>query len=123
MPGDGGDSNGVHANLKISTFDPSEYRTNSTTAINRPPKREDTNRLQCQLSLTKGTPLPLRFNMDEHLIPFGEDANWLLRYCKVPLHTGTGRVERHGSPNQPGSEVFRKIRELVGQPEPANQNF
>jgi hypothetical protein len=41
--------------------------------------------------------------------PFTEDADRLLRYCKLPLHTGVGRVPHHGDPDHPLGQVFKQM--------------
>jgi hypothetical protein len=41
--------------------------------------------------------------------PFTEDADRLLRYCKLPPHTGVGRVPHHGDPDHPLGQVFEQM--------------
>src|SRR4051812_42036620 len=56
--------------------------------------------------------------MDETvLLPLGDDAAWLLRHCKLPLHTGIGTVGQHGDPDHPFARVIRDMRKATGQPE------
>ena len=49
------------------------------------------------------------------LFPFADDAEWLLRHCKLPLHTGVGKVDRHGSPENPIARMARQMRQTMGQ--------
>lgn len=56
--------------------------------------------------------------MDEtQLVPFADDSDWLLRYCKLPLHTGIGRVDRHGDPDGPVARMIRRFRQSNEQGE------
>jgi hypothetical protein len=57
--------------------------------------------------------------MDETaLFPFADDTDWLLRYCKLPLHSGIGRVDRHGDPDHPLARMIRKLQQSNEQAEP-----
>src|SRR3954454_4094755 len=49
------------------------------------------------------------------LFPLADDAKWLLRHCKLPLHTGIGEVHRHGSPNNPLTRMVHLVRQANGQ--------
>ncbi len=59
------------------------------------------------------------------IFPFLEDFDTLQRFCKLPLHSGIGKVVSHGNPNPPLAEVPRQVREAMGktQAEPAEQDF
>jgi len=46
---------------------------------------------------------------DNHLLPFVEDTQWLLRYPKLPLHRGIGKVRIDGAFENP---IVRKFREF-----------
>lgn len=62
--------------------------------------------------------------MDEtSLSPFSDDAAWLLRHSKLPLHIGVGTVERHGNPDHPLAQMVHRFRQASGQPEPAKAEF
>ncbi|HTU21404.1 MAG TPA: hypothetical protein VMG10_25425 [Gemmataceae bacterium] len=64
--------------------------------------------------------------MDQQAIfPFSAEADTLQRYCKLPLHSGVGKVTSHGSLNHPLTEVFRRAREAMGKtlPDLAEQPF
>src|SRR4051794_2365567 len=49
------------------------------------------------------------------LFPFADETEWLLRHCKLPLHTGIGEVMRHGNPDDPVSRMVRRARQAMGQ--------
>jgi len=49
------------------------------------------------------------------LFPFADDTEWLLRHCKLPLHTGVGKVDRHGKPENPLACVADQTRQTMGQ--------
>jgi hypothetical protein len=49
------------------------------------------------------------------VLPFGGDAEWLLRHCKLTLHTGIGKIVQHGNPDDPFTKMFERIREESGQ--------
>jgi len=54
--------------------------------------------------------------MDETAIfPFAADIEWLLRYCKPPLHVGVGKVDVHGDPENPVARMVRQTRQAMGQ--------
>jgi hypothetical protein len=57
------------------------------------------------------------------LCPFLDDADWLQRYCKLPLHTGVGTVRQHGDPNSQFAQMARRVRQANGNPEPAPAEF
>jgi hypothetical protein len=57
--------------------------------------------------------------MDEpSLFPFGADAAWLLRYCRLPLHKGSGSVAGQDDLDHPTVRMVRKMRQSMGQAEP-----
>lgn len=60
---------------------------------------------------------------EQALFPFELDADWLQRYCKLPLHSGVGRVDQHGNPNHPLAEMSRLIRKGTGQTDPISNEF
>ena len=62
---------------------------------------------------------------ETYLLPFADAADWLLRYCKLPLHTGFGTVERHGNSDHPFAQKVRRMQWLAGQiePEPVKPEF
>ena len=47
------------------------------------------------------------------LFPFADDTEWLLRYGRLPLHTGIGKVDRHGDSEHPISRMVRQM-EVTG---------
>lgn len=62
--------------------------------------------------------------MDEtFLFPFDFDTDWLSRYSKLPLHTGVGKVDRHGDPS--AARLVREMRHAMGETdlERAEQEF
>jgi hypothetical protein len=64
--------------------------------------------------------------MDEAaLFPFADDTAWLVRHAKLPLHTGVGRVFRHGHPDHPFMGMVHKLRQAIGQADlkPEEQEF
>jgi hypothetical protein len=60
---------------------------------------------------------------DTPLIPFADDATFLLRNCRLPLHSGIGKVDQHGDPNEPWTQFARKIRELKGLADSVQSTF
>src|SRR4051794_17569095 len=52
---------------------------------------------------------------DIPLSPFADDVAWLSRYCKLPLHTGVGKVAQHGSVDHPLSRLAQRMRQSTGQ--------
>ena len=58
-----------------------------------------------------------------HLIPFAEDADWLLRYCRLPLHTGIGAIAQHGNPDDALDRMLRKMQQLNGQTDRGHSTF
>jgi len=61
---------------------------------------------------------------EESIHPFGDDTVRLLRHGRMPLHTGTGRIGRHGDPDHPLSKLEKLAEDLNGQPpDQTNSDF
>ena len=48
---------------------------------------------------------------DLPLFPLTNDANWLLAHCRMPLHTGVGKINQHGDPNNALTKTFAKFHQ------------
>lgn len=55
---------------------------------------------------------------DKSLLPFTNQADWMLRHCRLPLHSGTGQVGQHGQSDSQWQRMFRQIDESLGKPPP-----
>src|SRR3954451_19096557 len=50
------------------------------------------------------------------LFPIADAAGWLLPYSKLPLHTGEGKVDRHGDPDDPIARMAHLARQADREP-------
>lgn len=62
---------------------------------------------------------------DDAFFPFSEEADRLQRYCKLPLHTGTARIDVHGDLSHPFAQAKRFIRQASGDAgaDPSEEEF
>lgn len=60
---------------------------------------------------------------DAVLYPFATEAEWLERYCKLPVHAGTGTVEEHGASDGRISLIVRRFEQTAGSTDNTQARF
>jgi hypothetical protein len=49
------------------------------------------------------------------VLPFADDTEWMLRHCKLPLHAGVGKVDKHGRAEHDITRMIHQARQAIGQ--------